>query len=133
MGKSTHKQGQKLVNSTYKRRPRIYIWPSLEVPPPLDTSCHLPVFDLGIKDSTNTFKICKNTSWYVKTRPLTLFDMGFFGTISLGHNFAAVAPMIINFETGMELDVFYTMVTKEFVMSLLLRNSDVITCILADA
>ena len=70
----------------------------------------------------------KNTSWYVKTRPLTLFDMDFYGTISLGHNFVVVAPMIMKFGTVMELDVSYTIVTKKFVMSLLLRNSDVLTC-----
>ena len=41
--------------------------------------------------------------------------------------------MIMKFGTGIKLDVFYTMVTKKFVISLLLRNYDVITCILADA
>ena len=40
--------------------------------------------------------------------------------------------MIRKFDTGMKLDVFYTMVTKEFVTSLLLRSYDVITCIVAD-
>ena len=48
------------------------------------------------------------------------------------HNFV-VAPMIMKFGTGMKLDVFYTMLTKGFVTSLLLRNDDVITCILANA
>ena len=48
------------------------------------------------------------------------------------HNFVVIAPMIIKFGTGVKLDVFYTMVTKKFVKSLLLRNYDVITCILAD-
>ena len=33
---------------------------------------------------------------------------------------------------GIKLDVFYTMITKKLVTSLLLRNDDVITCILAD-
>ena len=40
--------------------------------------------------------------------------------------------MIMKFGTGIKLDVFYTMVTKTFVTSLLLHNYDVITCILAD-
>ena len=46
------------------------------------------------------------------------------------HNF--IAPMITKFGTGIKLDVFYTMVTKYVVTSLLLPNYDVITCILAD-
>ena len=49
------------------------------------------------------------------------------------HNFVVIAPMIMKFDTGVKLDVFYTMVTQEFVTSLLLRNYDVITCILVDA
>ena len=49
------------------------------------------------------------------------------------HNFAVIAPMIMKFGTGIKLDVFYTMVIKKLVTSLLLRNYDVITCILADA
>ena len=49
------------------------------------------------------------------------------------HNFVVIAPMIIKFSTGMKPDVFHTMVTKKFVISLLLRNYDVITCILANA
>ena len=49
------------------------------------------------------------------------------------HNFVVIAPMIMKFGTGIKLDVFNTMVTKNFVTSLLLRNHDVITCILADA
>ena len=65
--------------------------------------------------------------------------MGFLNRQSVGrgdgyrHNFAVIAPMIMKFGTGIKRDVFYTMVTKMFVMSLLLRNYDVITCILADA
>ena len=47
------------------------------------------------------------------------------------HNFAVIALMIMKFGTGIKLDVFYTMVTK-IVTSLLLRNYDVITCILAN-
>ena len=49
------------------------------------------------------------------------------------HNFVVIAPMIMNFGTGVNLDVFYTMVTKNFVTSPLLRHYEVITCILADA
>ena len=48
-------------------------------------------------------------------------------------NFVVVALIIIKFGTGITLEVFYTMVAKEFVMSLLLHHYDVITCILADA
>ena len=70
---------------------------------------------------------------------LTLFDIGFFEPSVIGghkdprHNFFVIAPMITKFGTGIKLDVFYTMVTKHFVTSLLLRNYDVITCILVDA
>ena len=49
------------------------------------------------------------------------------------HNFVVIAPIIKKFGTGINLDVFYTMVAKMFVTSLLLRNYHVITCILADA
>ena len=49
------------------------------------------------------------------------------------HNFVVLAPMIIKLYTSVKRDVFYTMVTKKFVMSLPLRHYDVITCILADA
>ena len=68
--------------------------------------------------------------------------MGFFLTVSHGgggamraphHNFVAIYPMIMKFGTGVKFDVFYTMVTKTFVTSLLLRHYDVKTCILADA
>ena len=48
------------------------------------------------------------------------------------HNFAVAAPMIMKFGTDIKLDVFYTMVTKKIATSLLLRNYDVITCILAN-
>ena len=47
------------------------------------------------------------------------------------HNFVVIAPMIMKFGTGVKLDLFYTMITKN-VTSLLLRHYDVITCILAD-
>ena len=68
--------------------------------------------------------------------------MGFFSTVSHGgggghegphHNFVVIALMIMKFGPGVKLDVFYTMVTKKFVTSLLLRHYDVITCILANA
>ena len=49
------------------------------------------------------------------------------------HNFVVIAPMITKFGIGVKFDVFYTMVTKEFVTSLLLPHYDVITCILDDA
>ena len=48
------------------------------------------------------------------------------------HNFVVIALMVMKFGTGVKLDAFYTMVTKKFVTSLLLRHYDVITCILAD-
>ena len=49
------------------------------------------------------------------------------------HNFVVIAPMIMKFGTGIKLDVFYTIETKEFMTSLLLRHYDVITCILANS
>ena len=49
------------------------------------------------------------------------------------HNFVVIALMIMKFGTGVKLDVFHTMVTKQIVTSLLLRHYDVITCILANA
>ena len=49
------------------------------------------------------------------------------------HNFVVISPKIMKFDTGVKLDVFYTMVSKQFMKSLLLRHYDVITCILADA
>ena len=48
-------------------------------------------------------------------------------------NFVVIAPVVMKFGTGRKLDVFYAMVTKKVVTSLLLRNYDVITCILAKA
>ena len=72
---------------------------------------------------------------------LTPFDMGFFepsaleegrGMSPTHHNFVFIAPMIMKFDTAMKLDVFYTLVTKRCVKSLLLRNYYVITCNLAD-
>ena len=49
------------------------------------------------------------------------------------HNFVVVPLMIMRFGTAVKIDVFYTMVIKTFVTSLLLCHYDVITCILADA
>ena len=49
-------------------------------------------------------------------------------------NFVVIARMIMKFGTGIKFDVFYTTIAKiRFVTSLLLRNYDVITCILADS
>ena len=48
------------------------------------------------------------------------------------YNFVVIGPMIMKFGTGFKFDVFYTMVTKRIVTSLLLRHYDVITYILAD-
>ena len=48
------------------------------------------------------------------------------------HNFVVIAPMIMKFYTDIKRHVFYTMITKMFVTSLLLRNYDIITSILAD-
>ena len=45
------------------------------------------------------------------------------------HNFVVIVPMIMKFSKGIKLDVFYTMITKKFVMPLLLRNYDVISYI----
>ena len=41
--------------------------------------------------------------------------------------------MIMKFGAGIKFDVFYTIIAKNFVTSLLLCIYDVITCILADA
>ena len=49
------------------------------------------------------------------------------------HNFVVIAPTIMKRGTGINLGALYTIVTKTFVTSLLLRNYDVKTCILADA
>ena len=63
------------------------------------------------------FNNCKENCAF-STRPLvsTLFDMGFFWTVSQGggrhHNFVIIALMIMKLGTSIKLDVFYTMVTK---------------------
>ena len=78
-----------------------------------------------------------NISSYGPRARLTQFDMGFFEPSVMGggggphHNFVVVAPMIIKLGTCIKPDAFYTLVTKKFVTSPLLRNYDVITCILA--
>ena len=67
---------------------------------------------------------------------LTLFDMTIFSTVSHGergnsppppyhhhHNFVVTAPMIMEFGTVIKPDAFYIMITKKFVMSLLLRTN----------
>ena len=68
--------------------------------------------------------------------------MGFFELSVMGggggheaphHSFVVIAPIIMKFGTGVKLDVLYTVVTKQFVTSLLLRHYDAIKCILADA
>ena len=48
------------------------------------------------------------------------------------HNFVVIVSMIVKFGTCIKLEVFFTMITQKFVTSLLLRNYDVITCIIAD-
>ena len=64
--------------------------------------------------------------------PSVMGGGGGWGGMRPHHNFVVIAPMIMKFGTGVKLDVFYTIVTKRFVTSLLLRHYDVITCILAD-
>ena len=54
------------------------------------------------------------------------------GHVRPHHNFVVIAQMIMKFGTGIKLDVFYTIVTKKLVASLLLRNYDVITSISAN-
>ena len=49
------------------------------------------------------------------------------------YNFVVIAPMIMKLGTGVKLDVFFTLVAKNFVTSLLLRHYDVIACILVHA
>ena len=68
---------------------------------------------------------------------LTVFDMGFFepsvegGMRPLHHNSVVIVPMIMKCGTVVKFDVFYSG-NKKFMMSLLLRHYDVITCILSD-
>ena len=59
--------------------------------------------------------------------------MGGCGDLRVNHhNFVVNTPMVMKFCTGIKLDVFYTTIAETFVTSLLLRNYDVIACILAD-
>ena len=81
-------------------------------------------------------------SFALKIICLTLFDMGFFWIVShegggrgngmrvpiITLNFVVIAQIIIRFATGIKFDVFH----KKLLTSLLLRNYDVITYILAD-
>ena len=46
--------------------------------------------------------------------------------------FVVSASMTMKFGTDIKLDVFFTSLTKTFLRSLLLRNYDLITYILAD-
>ena len=72
---------------------------------------------------------------------LTLFDIGLSGIVTYGgheppppnHNFVVIAAMIMKFGTDINFNISYTVATKTFVASPLLRNYDVITRILADA
>ena len=43
------------------------------------------------------------------------------------HNFVVISAMIMKLDTGIKLDVFYKVVTKMFVTSLLLCNYDFMT------
>ena len=60
-----------------------------------------------------------------------LFDIGYFEPSALEegcmraprHNFVVFVPIITKFGIGMKLDVFYAMVTTQFVTSLLLRDN----------
>ena len=82
----------------------------------------LPHSDLGLSARAHSFQNVFEL--------LTLIDIGFLWTISHGgheiphHNFVVIAAMIMKLDTGIKLDVFYTVVTKMFVTSLLLRNYD---------
>ena len=49
------------------------------------------------------------------------------------HTFVVIVLTIMKFGRGVKLDVFYTMVTKKFMTSLLVRLYDVIICILVEA
>ena len=50
----------------------------------------------------------------------------------LHHKFVVIAPLIMKFGIGIKLDIFYTLISKKFVTSLLLRNYDIIICISAN-
>ena len=89
--------------------------------------------------SNRYYKICHMSNvftwefWYCICNlcmdVLILFETGFLWTAIT----VVIAPMITKFSTAIKLDIFYTIVTKNFVASLQLGNYDVITCILADA
>ena len=66
----------------------------------------------------------------------SIFDMGFFeaSVMGEGHDASLIITLLLllmKIGTGIKLDVFHTIVTKKVVTSLLLRNYEVITCILA--
>ena len=66
-----------------------------------------------------------------------LFDIslgreGGRGIMTSFHSFIVFAPVTMTFGTGMNVDMFYRIVTKEVVTSLLLRNYDVTTYIFAN-
>ena len=44
------------------------------------------------------------------------------GMRALHHNFVVIAPMIMKFGTGVKLDVFYIIVTKKSVTSLIFTS-----------
>ena len=72
-------------------------------------------------DKVSVLDLLVNDEKSYVLEPLTLFDMGFFETSVMGggggmraphHDFVVIAPIIMKFGTGIELDVFYTMATK---------------------
>ena len=85
--------------------------------------------------------LCQVSSQLTVFNPIRLaLTMGFFlncqswgGHDAPHYRFVAITSMIMKFSPAIKLDVFYTIVTKKFVTSLLLRNYDVISCILAVA
>ena len=72
---------------------------------------------------------------------LTLFDMAFLnhqlweegGMRATHHNFVVIASMVTKFTTDIKLDCTLHNGKRRLVMLLLLRNYNVITCILAYA
>ena len=61
-----------------------------------------------------------------------LFEPSVMGGPPSHDNFVVIALMMMKFGTDIKLDMLYTMVRKNFLTSLLLRNYDVIIHILAD-
>ena len=54
------------------------------------------------------------------------------GMMSPHHKFVVIVPDDHEICRGIKLDIFYTLMSKKFVTSLLLRKYDIITCILAN-